>query len=359
MRYDRDGILAAVDLPALADDLLGARKGTRAPTWRCPSETHAQTGRTPPVTVFTTRRGEQRWTCHGCGASGTAIDLVMETQHVDVRAALEWLAARCGRTLAADPHSRGRAARPPLVVDERPTTPDPHIDDYVAACERWLWSPSGELARRWLGDARAIPLYVLRDHRVGFDPGPHRLGRPDGVPRASGVVLPVLDAEGRAVFTQTRCLDARGDRPRYLNCASRTAPNPRLALYRPSLTVGTCVVVCEGAIDALSVAATGRRSAAVLGAALADDRVARELVRLDAPLVIAFDADPAGDAGAHRLQELLRARGRSAARLRPPAVTGDLNAWMTTSPDWHASLATALRYCFRAQDRSMNIEVAR
>lgn len=359
MRYDRDRILAAVDLPALADDLLGTRKGARTPTWRCPSETHAQTGRTPPVTIFTTRRGEQRWTCHGCGASGTAIDLVMATQRVEVKAALEWLAAHAGVSATVDPPSRGRATRAPLAVDEPPSAPDPRIDEYVAACEGWLWSPRGEPARQWLADARAIPLDVVREHRVGFDPGPRRLDRPDGVPRASGVVLPVLDAEGRAVFTQTRCLDARGDRPRYLNCASRAAPNPRLALYRPSPSVGTCVVVCEGAMDALSVAATGRRSAAVLGAALADDRVARELVRLGAPLVIAFDADPAGDAGAHRLQELLRARGRPATRLRPPAVAGDLNAWMTTSPDWHASLAAALRSCFRSQDRSMTVEVAR
>ena len=46
------------------------------------------------------------------------------------------------------------------------------------------------------------------------------------------------------------------------------------------------MIVCEGAIDALSVAAAGRRSAAVLGAALADDRVASQLRKLDAPIVL-------------------------------------------------------------------------
>lgn len=357
--HDRDRILAAVDLPALADELLGTRRGARTATWRCPSETHAQTGRTPPVTVFTTRRGEQRWTCHGCGESGTAIDLVMVTHHVDVKGALEWLANRTGVTAALDRPFRPSVVRAPTPADEAPHAPDPRIDDYVAECERWLWSSGGERSRRWLCEARALPMDVLRDHRLGFDPGPRRLDRPDGVPRASGVVLPVLDAAGRAIFTQTRSLDVRGDRPRYLNCAGRAAPNPRLALYRPSSAVGTCVVVCEGALDALSVAATGRRSAAVLGAALADDRVARLLVCLGAPLVIAFDADGAGDAGAHRLGELVRARGRPTARLRPPTVAGDLNAWMATSPDWEASLAAALRSCFRAQERTLTIEMAR
>lgn len=358
--YDRDGILAAVDLPALADELLGARRGARVPTWPCPSETHAQTGRTPPVTVFTTRRGEQRWTCHGCGESGTAIDLVMAAHHIDVKSALEWLAARTGVTPCRDAASRSRSVRPPRpAVEPPPRPPDPAIDGYVAACESALWSRHGEPARRWLTEVRVLPPDLLRAHRVGFDPGPRHVSRPDGVPRAAGIVLPVLDAGGRAVFTQTRCLDVRGDRPRYLNCAARAAPNPRIALYRPTPPVGTCVVVCEGAIDALSVAATGRRSAAVLGAALADERVARDLVDLGAPLVIAFDADSAGDAGAHRLQGLVHGLGRPAVRLRPPAPAGDLNAWMAASPDWDASLSAALRSCFRAHERAPTLEVAR
>lgn len=76
--FDRDALLAAVDLRALADDLLGPPSGGgRSPMWPCPSAQHAQTGRTPPVSIFTSRRGEQRWRCHGCGDGGTAIDLVL------------------------------------------------------------------------------------------------------------------------------------------------------------------------------------------------------------------------------------------------------------------------------------------
>lgn len=232
--HDRDGILAAVDLPALADELLGTRKGARNPTWPCPSETHAQTGRTPPVTAFTTRRGEQRWTCHGCGESGTAIDLVMAVHRVDVKAALEWLAARTGVAAGHDAPSRPRSVRPlTQAVEPAPSRPDPAIDDYVSVCEAALWSSRGEPARRWLTDVRALPSEVLRAHRVGFDPGPRVIARPDGVPRSTGIVLPVLDTEGRAVFTQTRCLDVRGDRPRYLNCAARAAPNPASRCTNP------------------------------------------------------------------------------------------------------------------------------
>ena len=357
MSYDRDRILANVDLVALADELLGAHKGTRTPTWPCPEETHAQTGRTPPVTVFTTRRGEQRWTCHGCSSSGTAIDLVMKTQGVDVRSALEWLSARTGvPDLDRDWSPAAPRARSPR--EDPPPPPDPRLDEYVTACERWLWSDQGANSRAWLTRARGLPPDLLRHNRVGFDPGIRRLDRPDGVPRASGVVLPVLDVDGQAVFTQTRRLHTRDDEPRYLNCATRAAPNPRLALYRSANSTGTCVVVCEGAFDALSVARTGRRSAAVLGAALADERVARQLADLDAPIALAFDADDAGDAGARRLQGLLRERDRVAFRLRPPVSHGDLNAWMTGSRDWDLTLAASMRHCFRSRERSVTLEPA-
>lgn len=60
--YDRDALLSAVDLAQLADDLLGPRSGSaRTPMWRCPNPGHAQTGRTPPLSVFASHRGEQRW----------------------------------------------------------------------------------------------------------------------------------------------------------------------------------------------------------------------------------------------------------------------------------------------------------
>ena len=355
MAYDRDRIVQSIDLAALADELLGPHKGTRTPTWPCPDEQHAQTGRTPPVTVFTTRRGEQRWTCHGCGSSGTAIDLVMATQHVDVKEALGWLAARSGvnelETWKPAPFQRA------AVVEEPPEAePHPGIEDYVAACEQLLWSRSGGEARAWLTRGRRIPPDVLRDNRIGFDPGVRRLDRPDGVPRATGVVLPVLGETGRAVFTQTRRLDAAAE-PRYLNCSAAAAPNPRLALYRAEAT-GRCVIVCEGALDAVSVAAAGRRSAAVLGAALSDERVAEKLRQLDAPLVLAFDADDAGDRGARRLKTLLGDERHPVLRLRPPAHLGDVNAWMSTSRDWPDSLSTALRSCFRAREQARVIERA-
>jgi DNA primase len=334
-RYDRDALLAGVDLQDLADELLGARQGrARSPTWPCPAPTHAQTGRTPPVAVFTTRWGEQRWHCHGCGACGTAIDLVMQARNVRVREAMDWLAGRSGQhsqTHRAPPAPRWR---PPVV----PSLPDPGIDTYAAECERLLWTPQGRSARGWLVDTRRLSEDVLRANRVGYDPGARRLDRPDGVPRPPGVVLPVLDDNGRTIFTQTRRLGSV-DGPRYLNCASRAAPNPRLARYRlGSVDADSrCLIVCEGAIDALSAVSAGHHAVAILGTSLADDRVASWLARGARRPVIAFDADEAGDAAAARLTDLLREEGVDACRLRPPESNGDLNSWLVQSGGRFAS----------------------
>jgi DNA primase len=343
-RYDRDELLARIDLEQLADELLGPHRGrARSPSWPCPLPTHAQTGRTPPVSIFRTRWGDQRWHCHGCGACGTAIDLVMQANGVDVRDAMDWLADRSGLQLGTD-RAPPRIARRPAAPE--PQAPDPRIEDYVAACEALLWSPAGRPAARWLTETRSLPEDVLRANRIGYDPGAHRLDRPDGVPRAPGVVLPVLDPTGRAIFTQTRRLGTSTG-PRYLNCASRAAPNPRIATYRLGSTdAGSrCLIVCEGAFDALSAVTAGHHAAAVLGTALADHTVADRLSRTDRRPVIAFDADHAGDLAATRLDELLHERGAAPRRLRPPEHAGDLNAWHRARANvWSTELQAALRF---------------
>ena len=71
---------------------------------------------------------------------------------------------------------------------------------------------------------------------------------------------------------------------------------------------------------------------AILRASYGDEAVAVALAKLPHQLVIAFDADDAGRAGAARLEALL------VARQRPPVVVdlgrGDLNNAMCQSDDW-------------------------
>jgi hypothetical protein len=247
---DRQRLLEAVDLPALADELLGLRRG-RGPSasWPCPSPTHAQTGRTPPVSVFPARSGGQRWHCFGCGVGGTAVDLVIAACGLSPGQALADLARRC-RLEAGEP------APPPL----RPARPRPaeaapgHLEalaSFAQACAARLWRPEGAGVRAWLCRERGLPEAVLRANQVGADPGRDGQVRPDGMPAAGEAAVLAAVAGGRVVFAQLRPLRPRPGRPRYLNAASRLAPNPNVARFRPPEAAGRCVVVTEGVIDAL------------------------------------------------------------------------------------------------------------
>jgi DNA primase len=340
--YDRDAIIAAVDLAALADELLGERRGaTRTPAWPCPNPQHAQTGRTPPVSVFMSHRGEQRWRCHGCGAGGTAIDLVMACRRTDLREALDVLAQRVGQRPQSPSWTPARRTSVRLTTPIRPIgCRDPEaMDRYVDECASRLLTPDGRRVREWLSDERALPIEVLEANKVGADLGPRRQARPDGMPRAAGVVLPVM-TDGHAVYAQVRVLHPRADGPRYLNPTGDLAPNPRLVFVRPAEQQHREVIVTEGAIDALSAAAAGFRAAAVLSAAYPDQFVAHALSRLPEPLVIAFDQDDAGRAAAQRLTALLDAQQRHPVNLVLPP--GDLNDALVHSSNWPKELGRAL-----------------
>lgn len=335
--YDRDGLLAAVDLPALADELLGDHAGTqRTPTWSCPDPGHSQTGRTPPVTAFTSRRGEQRWRCHACGAGGTAIDLVMVCCKVDVRGAMEELAQRTGqrsqeeRTSAVPRRPRPRPAPQPVGC----TDPD-GMNRYAASCAQALFTADGRSHLAWLTRRRGLSEGVLRANQIGADLGPRRQPRPAGMPRVGGIVLPVIH-EGAAVYAQIRIPHPRADGPRYLNPSGDLASNPRLARFRPAEREHREIIVTEGAIDALSANVAGFRSVAVLSAAYPDRLIAHELSRLPHPLVLAFDQDDAGQAAADRLASLLDAQQRRPVRL--PIGAADLNDALVQSSNWEREL---------------------
>jgi DNA primase len=355
--YDRDALIAAVDLPTLADELLGDHRGTtRSPAWPCPNPQHAQTGRTPPLSVFTSRRGEQRWRCHGCGAGGTAIDLVMTCCSTDPRHAMDLLARRVGLPDQGQRWSPHRRVAPPVMTTPQQGCRDQAgMDRYVAECAEALRSPAGRRIRTWLNEERGLPDDVLVANRIGADLGPRRQQRPDGMPKAGGVVLPVI-GDGHAIYAQLRMTRPRPDGPRYLNPTGDLAPNPRLAYFRPAEQRHREVIVTEGTIDALSATAAGYRAAAVLSAAYPDQVIAHELSRLPEALVIAFDQDDAGRTAAARLTALLDAQQRHPVNLALPA--NDMNDALLRSSNWPKELELRVNDCVGNQSVAVSHDLA-
>lgn len=333
MTYDRDELLRRVALDELCDDLLGPRKGRgRSGSWSCPSSDHGpQTGRTPPLTTFTSRSNEQRWRCHACGAGGTALDLAMVSQQLDFKDAIEFLARRAG--LGATDWSSApplrRLTAPPN--DPFPVPPpNTAIDGYVAACESLLMAPNGAAVRRWLL-GRGFSLPILAANRIGADPGARKLPRAKGLPRGGpGAVFPVLQ-DRHAVYAQLRYL--RPGQQRWVNPSGQVAPSPHLARVRlaqpprrPDL-----LIVTEGMTDALTVADAGCPAVALLGVGLADRRMALTLAQRwpIQHLVVAFDAGNSGRRASAQFVALLAEVGAAnrTSVLELPRAVDDLNEW--------------------------------
>jgi DNA primase len=278
------------------------------------------------MTIYDGHRS-QRWHCHACGAGGTAIDLYATATGDQIGRAIRALAQRAGlngnHSAARQPASRRRLV---AVARAASPTPDPAIELYVAAAADLLRSPHGQEAREYLRNRGLADSELLRINRIGYDPGPRELPRAAGLPRRGrGIVLPVLDDNGRAVFCTTRYFDENAAGRRYDNASSNLAFNPKIATIRPiEDTHPETVVVTEGIIDGLTVARHGYTAEAVLGAAntgrAVNDRLS--LGHGDKRILIAFDGDTAGRAAAVRLAGTLSA-GRGAILAGP--ARGDLN----------------------------------
>ena len=60
--HDIDAILARTDLEALADELIGGRKGAgKTAKWPSPVPGQQGTGQSPPMGLFIGKDGTQRW----------------------------------------------------------------------------------------------------------------------------------------------------------------------------------------------------------------------------------------------------------------------------------------------------------
>lgn len=314
--YDLDAILDRIDLESLADQLCGPRRGHGSGArWPSPVADHPQTGRTPPMSIFTDRRGRQRWTCWSTGTSGTAIDLVATARRIDVADSIQWLAERVGTAIEEPP-----PRRPPS--PPRATEPGEDLHQYVADCVRELHKPSGTRARQWLAGRRLDP-DILKLNEVGYDPG-RRLRRARGLPwRGEGVVLPTFDQAGNLKYAQTRYLDPGATGRKYDNPASRHASKPRLSWPRIENPTGSDLFVCEGVIDALTIAGFQRPSVALICAG--DARSAAELANHPGRLILMTDPDQSGNCAAQHIRQQLSGSERPGVlTVNLPADVNDL-----------------------------------
>lgn len=125
------------------------------------------------------------------------------------------------------------------------------------------------------------------------------------------VVFPVFDREGNLAAMHGRAIDGN-----HLNSAKLTRGDKSLGLFYSQAEAldGKIAAICEGACDALALAACGIPAVSMTGTTPPDWFYKKMAFRR---VLIATDADEAGDKAAAKLRIELSARGAKVIRLRP------------------------------------------
>jgi len=312
---DIERVRSATDFVAVAGEHIALKRVGRKWQGLCPF--HAE--KTPS---FSINAEEGLYYCFGCGVGGDVITFVREVEHLDFADAVERLAARAGLQVrhdtAAVSAERQRRARLVEVMTKA-------VEWYH---QRLLSGPDAAPGRAYLR-SRGYDGGVVRAYRIGWAPDAwDELSRylkvPNDVLRDTGlgfvnkrdrqqdffrgrVLFPIFDVRGEPVAFGGRRLEG-GEGPKYRNSPETPLYSKSRVLYglnwaKAAVVESSEVVVCEGYTDVIGLAQAGLRSAvATCGTALSDDHV-RVLKNFARRVVLAYDADAAGQAAAERFYE--------------------------------------------------------
>jgi DNA primase len=323
----RDRIRDAVDFVELVSARTDLRRaGPSNYEGLCPF--HEE--RTPSFGIDPTQKV---YYCFGCQAGGDVFKFVQETENVDFKGALELLADRCGIELEReeeDPEAAKRRRGRERLLELLART--------SAYYERCLWeSPEAARARDYL-QGRGLGEEILREFHVGYAPsawdrvltGSLRGGFTEAELYATGlaqrsqenrrlydrfrsrIMFPLADTRGRVLGFGARALSAE-QRPKYLNTSDNTVYHKGLHLYgadlaRPHAAKAGQAILCEGYTDVIALHQAGfRNTVGLMGTALTAEQVG-ELARMAPTVLLALDADSAGQ------EAMLRAAGLAAKR---------------------------------------------
>ena len=281
---------------------------------------------------FSVEPQEKLYHCFGCGVGGDVFDFVQEKEGIGFPEAVELLADRYGVELKReqeDPQAEARRKQRARLGEL--------IERTAAFYATYLWdSKEAGKAREYLAE-RGLGEEVLRDFGVGFAPSAwdqvltrgQRAGFSVAELRAAGlaqkgrsggeydrfrarIMFPVRDRRGRVRGFGARALRA-DQRPKYVNSSETELYRKSETLYgidrarAPMAKAGQAVVV-EGYTDVLALHQAGVDEAVgIMGTAITDEQVAA-LSGIVEEVVLALDADSAGQEAMLRAQRVAAGR---------------------------------------------------
>ncbi len=316
---------ASTDIVALVSEHTALRQQGRRWVGLCPF--HAES--TPS---FSVNAEEGFYYCFGCHESGDAITFVRATERLDFAESVRLLADRAGIVLHETEGATDRRRRSELIEamtkavawyhERLLSAPDAgRARDYLrsrgydgAVVRRFQlgWAPDD-----WDAMARALALtpQVATETGLGFV---NRAGRIQDALRAR-VLFPIFDPSGRPIAIGGRLLPEAGGasarphgnrrtEPKYKNSPETPIYSKRRTLYglnwaKHDVVASGEVVVCEGYTDVIGCFIAGiERAVATCGTALGEEHF-RLLRNFGRRIVLAYDADQAGQSATARVYE--------------------------------------------------------
>ena len=290
---------------------------------------------------FSVEAQEKLYHCFGCGVGGDVFDFVQAKESIGFPEAVELLADKYGVELKRereDPQAEARR-RQRVRLGEL-------LERTAGFYASYLWdSDEAAKARDYLR-GRGLEEEVLRDFGVGYAPSAwdqvltrgQRAGFSVAELRAAGLVqkgrtggeydrfraritFPVRDRRGRVLGFGARAL-REDQRPKYVNSSETEIYRKSETLYgidraRSAMAKAGQAIVVEGYTDVLALHQAGIEEAVgIMGTAITDEQI-RALSGIVPEVVLALDADSAGQEAMLRAQRVAGDRLRIRVALMP------------------------------------------
>lgn len=318
--------------------------------------------------------------CFGCGVGGDMITFVREKEQLDFVGAVELLANKAGVTLRYTTSGQGEERKRKSILQDAIAKA---VDWYH---ERLLTSSDAGQARSYLRE-RGYDGDVVRQYQIGWAPEGwdllakslrisdadltdsglgfvNRFGRQQDSFRGR-ILFPIFDAQGAAVGFGGRIMPGH-DGPKYKNSSESTVYAKSRVLYglhwaKTAIVEADEVIVCEGYTDVIGFAKAGAgRAVATCGTALTEEHV-KLLRRFASRVVLAFDADAAGQNAAAKFYEWEKSHDLDVAVLDLPGgidpadlAQSDPEGLVAAVADARPFLEFRVERAINAVDRSTN-----
>jgi DNA primase len=292
---------------------------------------------------FSVHAEEKLYHCFGCGVGGDVFDFVVAIESVDFPAAVELLADRYGVEVTREQEDPQAAQRRKARIRLTELL-DRAAGFYAAFLQEAPEAAKARdyLASRGLGEdvlkqfgvgyaPSAWDTLILRGQRAGFKvaelaaTGLAQKGRTGGMYDRfrERITFPIRDARGRAVGFGARAMRPE-QKPKYLNSAENELFHKSEILYgidhaRPAMAKAGRALVVEGYTDVLALHQAGlTETVGIMGTAITEQQIA-QLSSTVGTLILALDADAAGQKAMLRAQQVAAGRNLTIRVVAMPA----------------------------------------